>query len=96
MAKLKKGELIDMLAAKTEMSKKESEDMVDALLDIITTSLQKGDEITFTGFGSFVAKMRKGRVGINPKNPSQKINIPASIVPRFKAGKGLKDALQKK
>ncbi|MDP2656250.1 MAG: HU family DNA-binding protein [bacterium] len=96
MAKLKKGELIDMLATKTEMSKKESEDMIEALLDIITTSLQKGDEITFTGFGSFVAKMRKGRIGINPKNPTQKINIPASIVPRFKAGKGLKDALQKK
>ncbi|MEK7103696.1 MAG: HU family DNA-binding protein [Patescibacteria group bacterium] len=96
MAKLKKSELVEMLAEKVEVSKKQAEDMMEALLEIITSSLQKGDEVTFTGFGSFMAKMRKGRVGINPKNPTEKINIPASIVPRFKAGKGLKDALQEK
>ncbi len=95
MTKFKKGDLVEHLATKLGLSKKQAEDMVEATLEFITTTLQHGDELAFTGFGGFAAKHRKGRVGINPKNPSEKVQIPASIVPRFKAGKALKDALKK-
>ena len=94
MAKLKKSDLVEHLAAKVMVSKKQAEDMVDSMLGFITGTLTRGDELTLTGFGTFLAKLRKGRVGINPKNPTEKVNIPASTVPRFKAGKGLKDAVK--
>jgi len=96
MTKYKKSDLIEHLAQKASLSKKQAEDIVENVLDYITDVLKKGDELTFTGFGSFSAKTRKGRVGINPKNPSQSVNIPPSVVARFKAGKGLKDVLNKK
>lgn len=96
MTKYKKSDLIEHLAQKVNLSKKQAEDIMDCVLDYITDVLKKGDELTFTGFGSFSAKMRKGRVGINPKNPSQSVNIPPSVVARFKAGKGLKDTLNNK
>ncbi len=95
MTKYKKSDLVEHIAEKCDLSKRQVEDMVEGLLSYITGLLQKGDELTLTGFGTFLAKERKGRVGINPKNPTEKIQIPASIVPRFKAGKGLKDALKK-
>ena len=96
MAKYKKSDLVEHIAQKASLSKKQSEDIVESFLDYITDVLKRGDELTFTGFGSFSAKTRKGRMGINPKNPSQSVNIPPSIVARFKAGKGLKDTLNNK
>lgn len=93
MAKLKKQDFVDYLVEKMEFSKKQGEAVVDSFIDFVTSTLKKGDEFTLTGFGTFKAKERKGRIGINPKNPTEKVNIPASIVPRFQAGKGLKDAL---
>ncbi|MBI2484468.1 HU family DNA-binding protein [Candidatus Uhrbacteria bacterium] len=94
MAKYKKSDLIDHLATTLELSKRQAEDAVQQTLEYVTKLLKNGDELTLTGFGTFMVKQRKGRVGINPKNPSQKVQIPASIVPRFKAGKGLKDAVK--
>lgn len=94
MTKYKKSDLVEHLADKLGLAKRQAEDMVDATLEYITNTLKKRDEITFTGFGTFLAKDRKGRVGINPKNPSEKIQIPASTVPRFRAGKGLKDSVK--
>lgn len=94
MAKYKKSDLVGHLAEKLALSKRQAEDAVEAMLDYITDLLKKGDELTFTGFGTFLTKHRKGRMGINPKNPSIKVQIPASIVPRFRAGKGLKDAVK--
>lgn len=96
MAKYKKSDLVDYLAQKVELSKKQAEDVVEATLDYIVNLLKKGDELTFTGFGTFLTKQRKGRMGINPKNPSQKVEIPPSTVARFKAGKALKDAVKAK
>ncbi len=93
MPKLKKSDFVDYLVEKMEISKKQGEEMVENMVDFVTSTLKKGDEFTLTGFGTFLAKQRKGRVGINPKNPSEKVQIPSSIVPRFRAGKGLKDAL---
>lgn len=94
--KFKKSDLIEYLAGKLEVTKKQAEDMVEAFLAFITDTLKRGDELTLTGFGTFLAKERKGRLGINPKNVTQRVEIPPSIVPRFKAGKALKEALQVK
>lgn len=94
MAKYKKSDLVEHLAEKLALSKRQAEDAVEGMLDYITGLLKKGDELTFTGFGTFLTKQRKGRVGINPKNPSEKVQIPASTVPRFRAGKSLKDAVK--
>ena len=94
MTKYKKSDLVEHLAGKFGLPKKQVEDLVEGILDYITGLLKKRDELTLTGFGTFLAKDRKGRMGINPKNPSQKVQIPPSTVPRFKAGKGLKDAVK--
>ncbi len=94
MTKFKKSDLIEHIATKLSVAKKQAEDMVETTLAYITSTLKNRDELTITGFGTFLAKPRKGRIGINPKNPSEKVEIPASIVPRFKAGKALKDAVK--
>lgn len=91
MTKYKKSDLVGHLAEKVGLSKKQSEDTIEAILEYITATLVRGDELTLTGFGTFLAKARKGRMGINPKKPTEKVTIPPSTVPRFKAGKGLKD-----
>jgi len=91
---MNKAELAQVLSEKQNVSKKEAEDMINAMTDVITDALKKGEEVVLTGFGAFSAKQRAARVGVNPQNPSQKINIPAVTVPKFKAGKALKDALK--
>lgn len=73
-------------------SKKEASDCVDAIIDTITKSLQKGEEVRFTGFGTFKVSERKARKGRNPRT-GETIQISARKVPSFKAGKGLKDAV---
>lgn len=94
MAKYKKSDLVEHLAEKLALSKRQAEDAVDGMLDFITSLLKKGDELTFTGFGTFLTKQRKGRMGINPKDPSIKVQIPASTVARFRVGKALKEAVK--
>ena len=95
--KYKKSDLVEHLAQAASLSKKQAEDVVEAALEYITSLLKKRDELTLTGFGTFLAKPRKGRTGINPKKKVngeyEKIEIPPSTVPRFKAGKALKDAV---
>lgn len=91
---MNKAELVESIATKIGFSKKQSEDAVNHLFDTIISVLKSGGEVTITGFGTFVSKERKGRVGVNPRNPSEKIQIPAVRVPKFKAGKTLKDALR--
>ena len=93
---MNKAELINRIAEKIGVSKKQSEDMLESMLDIITKSLQNGEEVTLTGFGTFSAKERSARGGVNPQNPSERIQIPAVTVPKFKSGKSLKDALKNK
>jgi len=92
---MNKAELAQVIAGKVGVSKKEAEEMVAAFAEIVTSTLQKGEEVNIAGFGAFSARTRAGRVGVNPQNPSEKIQIPSVIVPKFKAGKGLKDALKK-
>ncbi len=92
---MNKAELIQTIADKAGIAKKEAESMVEAFVEIVTSTLKGGGEVNIAGFGAFSAKNRAGRVGVNPQNPTEKIQIPPVTVPKFKAGKGLKDALKK-
>jgi len=94
--KVNKAALAEQIAEQVGLSKKEAEDMLATFVDIVMTTLQRGDSVTIAGFGAFSAKTRAGRTGVNPQNPSQKIQIPPVTVPKFKAGKALKDALKGK
>lgn len=91
---MNKAELSQHLAEKLNVSKRETEDMLNAFTDAVTDALKKGEEVVLTGFGAFSVKQRAARTGVNPQNPTQKIQIPAVKVPKFKAGKALKDALK--
>ncbi len=93
---MNKAELINQIAEKTAVSKKQAEDMVEAFVEIVTSTLVGGGEVNIAGFGAFMAKTRAPRMGVNPQKPQEKIHIPAVTVPKFKAGKGLKDALKSK
>ena len=94
MQTINKAELINQIADKVGLTKKQAEDTIVAFVDIVTNTLQSGGEVTIAGFGAFMAKTRASRMGVNPQSPTQKIQIPAVTVPKFKAGKGLKDALK--
>lgn len=91
---MNKAELISAVAEKAALSKKDSEAAVNAMLEAITSALAQGDDIRLVGFGTFEVKKRNARVGRNPKTKAE-IQIPASKVPAFKAGKALKDAVAK-
>ena len=89
-----KQEFVDRVASKANMSRREAADAVDAVLDSISDVLKGGGEINFTGFGKFSTQHRKARQGVNPRNPSEKVNIPAATVPKFSAGSQLKQAVK--
>ena len=91
---MNKAGLIEVITNKVEISKKQAEDVIDCITQTITQTIKGGDEVTITGFGAFSARRRAGRVGVNPRNPSEKIDIPSVVVPKFKAGKALKEALK--
>lgn len=88
-----KQELVATLADKAGLSKKQANEVLDTLLETIKTALSKGDRIMLTGFGTFEVRNRAARKGINPKTLAP-IQLPASKVPAFKAGKALKDAVK--
>jgi DNA-binding protein HU-beta len=89
-----KQEFVDRVSSKTGSSRKDAAEAVDAVLDSITEILTQGGEINFTGFGKFSTQHRKERQGVNPRNPSQKVTIPAATVPKFSAGSSLKTAVK--
>lgn len=91
---MNKAELSQKLAEKLNISKREAEDMLNAFTALVTEALKQGQEVVLTSFGAFSARKRAGRIGVNPQKPTEKIQIPAVTVPKFKAGKGLKDALK--
>jgi len=74
-------------------SKKEASDTLNAILDAITAALSKGDKVALTGFGTFSVSKRAARMGVNPRT-GEKIKIKATTVPKFKAGKSLKEAVK--
>jgi len=91
---MNKAELVAAVAEKSGLSKKDSEKAVNAAFDAISDELVKGGKVQLVGFGSFETKERSARVGRNPRT-KEEIEIPASRVPLFKAGKALKDAVAK-
>ena len=89
---MNKAELIDAVAEGADISKAAATRAVDTIIEQITSTLKKGDQVTLVGFGTFVVKARAARSGRNPRT-GETINIPASNNPTFKAGKALKDAV---
>jgi len=91
---LTKNEFVNEVATKSGLTGRDAARAVDAFLDAITESLKKGEEVAFTGFGKFTTQRRAERQGVNPRNPSQKVTIPAATVPKFSAGSQLKAAVK--
>jgi len=89
---MNKGEFVDAVAAKGDMSKADAAAAVDAVLDSVTDAMQNGDQVTLVGFGTFLVRKREARTGRNPRT-GEPLQIAASNVPSFKAGKALKDAV---
>lgn len=89
---MNKAELIDAVAAAADLSKASATRALDAALDSISSALKNGDQVTLVGFGTFAVKARAARQGRNPRT-GETIEIAASNVPGFKAGKALKDAV---
>lgn len=91
---MNKAGLIERIAAEAAVSKKDAENMLEGLVKIIIGELKAGNEVTITGFGTFMAKKRHARGGVNPQNPTERIRIPEVTVAKFKTGKTLKDSLK--
>ena len=89
---MNKAELVDAVAGASNLSKADAGRAVDAVVDSITSALKRGEQVTVVGFGTFSVKHRAARSGRNPRT-GETIQIAASNVPGFKAGKGLKDAV---
>ena len=89
-----KQEFVERVAQKSGLNRREASEAVDAFLDSITDALRGGESVTFTGFGKFSTADRKAREGVNPRMPGQKVQIPASRVPKFSAGSSLKSAVK--
>ena len=89
---MNKNDLVDAVAERTGLAKSDAARAVEAVLGTVTETLQKGDQVALSGFGTFVVKARAARTGRNPRT-GESIAIAASRVPAFKAGKALKDAL---
>ena len=92
---MNKAELIELLANKTETSKRQAEDCIDLLVNAITKSVAKGEKVTLVGFGTFERRDRRARKGRDPRTGTE-IDIPAKKVPAFSAGKQFKQAVNKK
>lgn len=92
---MNKADLVAKLAAKAGMSKKDSAKAIDSVVDLISAALAGNDKVTLTGFGKFEPRARKASIRINPQT-GKKINVPAKVVPVFKAGKKLKELVAKK
>ena len=92
---MNKSDLIAAIAAKTGETKKDAEATLNAFVEVVTETLVKGDKVQLVGFGSFEVRKRAARKGRNPQT-KEEIKIPASKAPVFKAGKALKDLVNKK
>jgi len=92
---MSKGDLVTAIANRAGLTKKAAGDALEAFIATITGELVNGEQVTITGFGTFKVSHRAARMGVNPQNPSQKIQIKASKVPSFKAGKNLKESVNR-
>lgn len=92
---MNKSELISSMAEKSNLSKKDAENALNGFLSTIEDALAAGDKVQLVGFGTFEVRDRKAREGRNPRNPEEVIKIPASKAPVFRAGKALKESVNK-
>ena len=90
---MNKTELVASIAAKAEISKKDADKALSAVIETIAAALKAGDKVQLVGFGTFESRNRAARVGKNPRTGAE-VKIPATNVPAFKAGKALKDSLK--
>ena len=90
---MNKAELIEAIVAKTSLSKKDAEAALNATVDAVKDALKAGDKVQLVGFGTFAVKARAARTGLNPRT-KEKIQIAATKVPTFTAGKALEDSVQ--
>lgn len=88
-----KGELVDQVADRADLSKQAASRAVDAVLATVEDALRRGSEVTVSGFGKFHVSERRARLGVNPRT-GERIEIAATRVPRFTAGSGLKSAVK--
>ncbi len=93
---MNKAELAEKIAQKVGLTKKQVEDVLETFQEITMETLKAGGEVTLTGFGTFSSRHRAARMGVNPQNPKERMQIPAVLIPKFKAGKTLKDTLKGK
>lgn len=91
---MNKAELVASIAAKAELSKKDADKALTAVIDTITNALASGDKVQLVGFGTFEARQRAARKGKNPQTGAA-VMIPAAKVPAFKAGKAFKESVKK-
>ncbi|EKD63069.1 MAG: DNA-binding protein HU [uncultured bacterium] len=89
-----KQDLVNVASESAGITKKAATLALDAVLETITKTLKKGDNVTITGFGTFRISKRSARKGVNPRNPEEVISIPAMKLPAFRAGKTLRDAIR--
>ncbi len=89
-----KQEFVDQVAEKSGLSRRDAGKAVEAVLESITDTLKKGDDVNFTGFGKFSTQLRAAREGVNPRKPGEKVQIPEATVPKFSAGSTLKQAVR--
>ena len=92
---MNKADLIQKVMEKADVKKSVAEATVNAFTETIKEALAEGDKVQIIGFGTFETRERQARTGRNPRKPGETIEIPASIAPAFKAGKALKDAVNK-
>jgi DNA-binding protein HU-beta len=91
-----KQEFVAEVARRSQLTSRDAGKAVEAFLDVVTDTLKRGGEINFTGFGKFTTQERAARTGVNPRDPSQKVDIPAARVPKFSAGSALKSAVKQR
>ena len=91
---MNKSELVEALAKKTGATKKATEETLNAFVEVVEATLKKGDKVQLVGFGSFEARKRAARKGRNPQT-GEEIKIAAATVPAFKAGKALRETVNK-
>lgn len=91
---MNKAALVEEISVKIPLSMREVSDVLEAFQDIVISQTKAGEIVTLPGFGAFSARTRAGRIGVNPQNPSEKIEIKPVVVPKFKPGKRFKDTLK--
>lgn len=90
---MNKSEFVSRVAKQGELTGAEADRVVKVVLDVITDALKNGEDVAFAGFGKFSVSERAARTGVNPQDPSKKVEIPARTVPRFTPGAVLKEAV---